>query len=262
MTTETARVFASLHAGHEQLAPLVRALTAEQLATPTRFGEWTVAQVLSHLGSGAVITLATLEAAIAGQPNPGLEANKSVWAVWDAKPPQACADDSLEANEALLARYDSLDEATRESLKIDLGFLPAPLDVAGAATFRLNEFALHSWDVRSFLDPAAVIEPSAVPLIVGVEDVMLGWICKPELLGRTATVRIELSDLDRSFTLVLAERASLDEAADEADAVLRLPAEAWLRLATGRLWPAVTPESVAVSGSVTLEELRVIFPGY
>ena len=240
----------------------MRSLTLEQLATPTRFGEWTLAQVLSHLGSGAVITLATLEAAIAGQPNPGLEANKSVWAVWDAKPPQACADDSLAADETLLARYDSLDEATRESLRIDLGFLPAPLDVAGAATFRLNEFALHSWDVRSFLDAAAVIEPSAVPLVVGVEDVMLPWICKPDLLGRAATVRVELTDLDRSFALVLAERASIGEATDDADAVLRLPAEAWLRLATGRLGPAATPESVEVSGPVTLEALRTVLPGY
>ena len=262
MASEADLVFDSLHAGYDQLAPLVRSLTPEQLTTPITPGEWTVHQMLGHIGSGAVITEATLEASIAGQPSPGLEANKAIWAVWDAKDPQAAADDSLAANEHLLARYDSLDDATGESLRIDLGFLPAPLDVAGAASFRLNEFALHSWDVRAFLDSSATIEASAVPLIAGVEAVMLGWICKPERLGRPATVRVELTDLDQSFVLVLAESASIRQGHEETDAVLRLPAEAWVRLTTGRLAPASTPDSVEVSGSVTLDELRAIFPGF
>ena len=262
MATEADPVFDSLHAGHEQLAPLVRSLTPEQLIVPTNPGEWAVYQLLGHLGSGAVITEATLEASIAGRPNPGLEANKAIWAVWDAKSPQAAADDSLAANEHLLARYDSLDDATRESLRIDLGFLPAPLEVAAAARFRLNEFALHSWDVRAFLDPSATIEPSAVPLVVDVEAVMLGWICKPELLGHPATVRVELTDLGRSFVLALAESASIRQGDEETDAVLRLPAEAWLRLVSGRLAPAVTPDHVEVSGSVALDELRTVFPGF
>jgi uncharacterized protein (TIGR03083 family) len=261
MASQADLVFDSLHAGYEQLAPLVRSLTPEQLVTPTKPGEWTVHQVLGHIGSGAVITEATLEASLAGLPNPGLEANKAIWAVWDAKSPQACADDSLAANEHLLARYDSLDDATLESLRIDLGFLPAPLDVAGAAAFRLNEFALHSWDVRAFLDPSATIEPSAVPLIVDVE-VRLGWISKPESLGRPATVRVELTDLGRSFILVLAEHATIGNGDEETDAVLRLPAEVWVRLATGRLAPAATPGSIELSGSVTLDELRAIFPGF
>lgn len=262
MASETDVVFDSLHAGYDQLAPLVRSLTPEQLTTPIAPGEWTVFQMLGHIGSGAVITEATLEASIAGLPNPGLEANKAIWAVWDAKDPRAAANDSLAANEHLLARYDSLDAATRESLRIDLGFLPAPLDVAGAASFRLNEFALHSWDVRAFLDTSARIEPSAVPVIVGVEAEMLGWIAKPERLGRPATIRVELTDLDRSFVLVLAEGASIGKGDEKTDAVLRLPAEAWLRLATGRLAPAVTPDSVEVSGSVTLDELRTVFSGF
>jgi hypothetical protein len=33
--------------------------------------------------------------------------------------------------------------------------LPAPVDVAVAASFRLGEFALHSWDVRAGTDQVA-----------------------------------------------------------------------------------------------------------
>ena len=41
-----------------------------------------------------------------------------------------------------------------------------------------------------------------------------------------------------------------------------LPAESWLRLVTGRLDAAVTPAGVSVTGALTLDELRAIFPGY
>ena len=37
-------------------------------------------------------------------------------------------------------------------MRIDLGFLPEPVDVATAARFRLSEFALHQWDVEVALN--------------------------------------------------------------------------------------------------------------
>ena len=49
------RTIAALRSEYDTLADLVRTLTDEQLAAPSGAAEWTVAQVLSHLGSGAEI---------------------------------------------------------------------------------------------------------------------------------------------------------------------------------------------------------------
>jgi hypothetical protein len=62
--------------------------------------------------------------------------------------------------------------------------------------------------------------------------------------------------------LVIGEKAELADRPADADAVLTLPAESWLRLVSGRLAPARTPDGVSVSGAITLEQLRQIFPGY
>lgn len=263
MSHEADLVIDALHAGHEQLTPLVRLLTAEQLRQPTAPGEWTLARVLSHLGSGAVIALAGLDAALRGEPHPGSEANHAVWAVWDAMAPEEQAEGCLVANAELLARYDSIDAQTRESLRVDLGFLPAPIDLASAARFRLNEFALHSWDVRVVLDPEATVEAHAAPLLLDQAAFMLGWVSKPGVLdGGTTTLAVRLTEPEREFGLLLSDPVSLGDLPQSPDGALAAPTEAWLRLLTGRLDPEHTPPSVTVSGAVDLDLLRRVFPGF
>jgi len=264
MSTDADRVIDALHAAAEQLEPLVLELSPEELTGPSAASEWDVSQVLSHLGSGAVITLATLDAAVEGKPNPGMDANRLVWAVWDAMSPVERSSGCLAANADLLARYDSLDAATRQSLQVDLGFLPAPVDLAAAARFRLNEYALHSWDVRVVREPGATLHPDAVPLMLDMVGFMIGWLAKPAPLGeRDVALAVTLSDLDRSFGLRLGPAGcSLAEVPDGADGTVTAPAEAWLRLVSGRLSAERTPASVAVTGDVPLELLRQVFPGY
>jgi uncharacterized protein (TIGR03083 family) len=257
------QVIAALHSGADELVPVVQGLTPEQLTGPSAASEWTVAQVISHLGSGAVITQAGLEAALAGQPNPGFEANKPIWDRWNAMTPTEQRDGFLQANAELLARYDGLDAGTRESLTVDLGFLPEPLPLAAAATFRLNEFALHSWDVRVVRDAAATVHPDAVPLLLGQIGFMLGWLAKPAALdGRTVTALVRVTDPDQHFGLTLAESSSLGEPPAEPEAAVELPAEAWIRLVAGRLDADHTPAGVSADGALTLDLLRQVFPGY
>lgn len=263
MSTADATIEA-LRAGDDELRPVVEGLTDEQLTGPSAASEWDVSQVVSHLGSGAVITLAGLEAALDGRPNPGMDANRAVWARWDAMGAQERRTEFLAANTALLERYEGLDDDVRSSLRVDLGFLPEPVDLATAAGMRLNEFALHSWDVRVALDEGAVVHPDAVPLLVDQAGMRLGWIAKPAavLAGRTADVAVRLTDPERAFGLSLSESASLGEVPQQPDTTLEAPAEAWLRLITGRLAPRWTPASVHVDGALTLDELRAVFPGY
>ena len=154
-------IIAALRSGNDSLAGLVSGYSDEQLAGPTGADEWDVSQVLSHLGSGAEITQNGLQAALEGKPNPGLEFNKTVWARYDEASRRERLTWFLAANEATTQAYESLNEETRDTLKIDMGFLPAPVDVAVAASFRLSEFALHSWDVRVGTDPAALVATSA-----------------------------------------------------------------------------------------------------
>ena len=264
MATDADRVISALHEGARELDDLVRDLTPDRLTGPSAAAEWDVSQVLSHLGSGAVIGLAALDAALDGKPNPGPDANRLVWAVWDAMTPSERAAGYLTANADLLARYEGLDAATRADLRIDLGFLPEPVDVAGAGRFRLNEFTLHSWDVRVVADPAATLRADAVPLLLDVAGFMFGWLAKPAALGgRDVALAVTLPDVDRTFGLLLGDGGcSLGEVPQRPDGTLTAPAEAWLRLVAGRLSPDRTPAAVEVTGDLPLSTLRQVFPGF
>ncbi|GHJ47895.1 hypothetical protein Cs7R123_52370 [Catellatospora sp. TT07R-123] len=263
MTSNADAAIAALRAGYDHLAPIVRGLSEEDLAGPSGAAEWDVSQVLSHLGSGAEIHLATLEAALAGEPNKGLEFNKTVWARWDGSTRAERAAGFLEINETLLRRYEDLDPATRKELRVDMGFLPAPVDVATAASLRLSEFAFHSWDVRVAADPAAELHPDAVPLLLGLTGGMFAWLTNPAVLeGREAGLRVELTGPDRVLGLNLAEPVKLGDVPGEPDGVLRLPAEAWLRLVVGRLAPQYTPAEASTDGAADLDLLRRVFKGF
>lgn len=76
----------ALRSSVDRLRHLAAPLTEEQLTGAAYPSEWTVAQVLSHLGSAAVITQRRFEDALAGQDTPD-DFAPSVWATWNAKSP-------------------------------------------------------------------------------------------------------------------------------------------------------------------------------
>lgn len=257
-------IIAALRAGHDGLAKLVATFGDDDLARHSGSVEWDISQVLSHLGSGAVIARATVQAALAGDPAPGHDFNMTVWDSWNAMSRRQRADGFHQASQAVTELFESMDPATRADLRIDLGFLPAPVDVATAARLRLNELALHSWDVRVSFDEHATLDPEAVePLLLGTPG-LLGWISKPERLnGRHSIIQVTTGRPASVFTLRLNERISVDLGAPEKpDGELALPAEAWLRLAAGRLSPEHTPGDVVATGAADLDLLRQVFPGY
>ena len=263
MATAADQTIAVLRSGHDALAALVRDLDPDDLTRPSGASEWSVAQVLSHLGSGAEINLAGLEAALTGAPVPDGDFNTQVWARWDAMSPTEQAEGFLAANEKLVERYESLDATARENLRINLGFLPEPVDVATAARFRLTEFALHQWDVEVGFNPYASVAPDAVALLLDQIGLLLGWIARVDALGgKRATIAVRLSDPERAFGLRLGERVELTEPVEQADGELVVPAEAWLRLAAGRLAAERTPDGVTITGPVGLDDLRRVFPGF
>lgn len=264
MSTAADQIIDALRTQHDAMAAHVAGLDERGVNRRSGAQEWTVAQVLSHLGSGAEITLATLETSLTGVDARDPEFNAGVWDRWNAKSPAAMAADFIAADEALVARYESIDEPTRATVRIDLGFLPEPVDLATAAGLRLNEFTLHSWDVLVASDPSAVLPASGPSVLIDRFAVLFGWLGRAEALnGKRGVLAVHTSAPERRFGVTLSDSVSLVDEPTDPDAVLTAPAEAWLRLIAGRLRSEHTPASVSMTGDlISLDELRQVFPGY
>lgn len=267
MTSPADRSILALRATHDELAAVVTDLSDEQLTGHSGASEWTVAQVLSHLGSGAEISLATVRAALGTAPALTPDFNQSVWDRWNALAPHEQSAGFLGADEQLLTALEALGPDQRQSLHIDLGFLPAPVPLATLAGMRLNEAAQHSWDVRVALDPSAVIDAETATVLAehfaGDLRFLLGFTSKADALAQAAVMDVH----DSGFTLAIADEVALTTSpsgtpAPQPTATFTGPLEAFLRLLAGRLTPRFTPTGVAVTGNVTLDDLRRVFPGY
>jgi hypothetical protein len=79
VTATTERLLAALRRCHDDLAIRVRSLDEAALGRRSYCIEWSVAQVLSHLGSGAEIALAQLRAARAGTTPLGPDGFRVIW---------------------------------------------------------------------------------------------------------------------------------------------------------------------------------------
>jgi len=262
MTTLADRTIAALRGTHDQVAAHMRGLGEDQLQDASGADGWPVAQVLSHLGSGTEIALATYRAALDGTEPPGDGFNQGIWDRWNALAPAEQASGFLAHEAALVETLEALTPEQRERTDVQLGFLPAPIPLATALGMRLNEAALHGWDVRVGAEPTATVHEGAARVVVehlsnGL-GFMLGYIGKADALPEPSRVRLA----DAGAALVIDERVSLVPDDEEPTATLVAEPEAVLRLVAGRLGPAHTPAGVEVSGNVSLDDLRRVFPGY
>jgi uncharacterized protein (TIGR03083 family) len=253
---------AALRANHDATAALATSLNDDDLNAPSGAEEWPVAQVLSHLGSAAEISLATLRSALGEGPAPDQAFNEGVWDRWNALDPQAQRDGFVEQDARLVEAYEALTTDQRESVEVSLGFLPHPLPLAAVAGMRLNEASLHGWDVAVAVDPdAALLEETADVVLQhfsGGLGFLLGFTGKADAVDGPAVVAIDGTGL----AIVVDGKVSLQGSAPEATATFSGPSESVVRLIAGRLKPVHTPAAVQVSGNVTLDDLRRVFPGY
>jgi hypothetical protein len=123
-----AHQIASLRASVERLQDLVFPLSSNELESQAYPSEWTIAAVLSHLGSGAVIFLRRIDDMLAGKTTPD-DFAPSVWDEWNAKSPSAQAADGLEADRALLERLESLSAIERDEFQMAMGPMTFPFSV-------------------------------------------------------------------------------------------------------------------------------------
>jgi uncharacterized protein (TIGR03083 family) len=249
-------VLESLRFSVDQLNSIIEPLSPEQLRLPAYPSEWTIADVLSHLGSGGVIFVRNVESALSGEPAPS-DFNQSVWDEWNAKSPDAQAADLPAVDAAVIACLSALSPEERAGLKVALG--PFELDFAAFAGLRLGEHVLHTWDVEVTFDPDAVLAPEVVEAILRGLLLLARFAAKPTGVTRTLVVQTE-APLKTYRIDLTPESVSLSEEASDANVDVRMAGEAFIRLVYGRLDPAHTPAGIAESEH--LDELRKVFPGF
>lgn len=145
----------------------------------------------------------------------------------------------------------------QERDRFALAMGPLRLGFTEFVAMRLNEHALHTWDVEVALDPAATLPPQVAELVVDNLAMIARYTGKPA--GATITITVATTDPQRSFTVDLKPDSvtfAASTAAGPAD--VELPAEAFVRLVYGRLDPGHTPPG---DHGPALDTLRRVFPG-
>lgn len=265
MATDPRTFIATLRESHDKLDALVRPLMPEHVRDQSYCTDWSIAQVLSHLGSGAEIAMLSLPGALGEAEPVGRDAFSPVWDKWNAKSPDEQAADGLASDEQHVKALEALTDDQLAALSMNF-FGMMQLDAAGMVRMRLGEHVLHTWDVAVMADPAATVQADAVDLLIdNVPQFLAPRLGKP--LAEPFSVRITTTDPARDYLLTSGESITATDWTGEADAGagavphVTMPAEALLRLSYGRLDPEHTPSSVSADPAV-LDKLRTIFPGF
>jgi uncharacterized protein (TIGR03083 family) len=246
----------AVRASHDRLAAIVAVLDGDGLRAQSYATEWTVADVLSHLGSGAEIFSSYVDAGVTGATAPASEDFQPIWDAWNARSPEDQAARSVAANEDLVTRVESLTPEERAAFNVTM-FGRMPLDLAGVLGLRLSEHAVHTWDIAVTRDPAAKVSPDAVDLLIDRLPQLVGFTGKQAQVP--VTVAVTTTGPERAFTLDTGGVTMAPAGpGDVTGATLALPAEALLRLVYGRLGE----EGGVRAAGVTVKELAPVFPGF
>jgi uncharacterized protein (TIGR03083 family) len=239
-----------------RLRDLVEPLDAEQLRAPAYPTEWTIADVLSHLGSGATIFVRQVNDALSDTTTPS-DFSRSVWDDWDARSPEEQAAGVLSVDEALTARLDELSPEDVASVGIPMG--PFTLTFDQYLGLRLNEHVLHTWDVEVVFNRDAVIPHEAIDAVLDNLGFIARFAAKPN--GAEHSYVVRTSNPVKTYAItVTPDGVTTEDGDDDAPADVELPAEAFIRLVYGRLDADHTPSGIA--GAEHLDELRGVFPGF
>jgi uncharacterized protein (TIGR03083 family) len=259
--TDASTWIEALRTSHERLRGLLDGLDTDQLAGPSYATEWSIAQVASHLGSGAEIFDGALQAALRGEPAPGNESFAPIWDRWNALSPAEQAQQSVAFNESFVSHLERVPEGDRSDFAMSM--FGMDLDLAKLASLRLGEHAVHTWDVAVALDPRATLSADAVELLVDVISSTASYTAKPTAgIGRVEVVTIEPERrfiVDVGPDVVTFEAVERHDGEPGVDAVV-LPAESLIRLVYGRLDHDHTPSGI--TNAARLIQMRAVFPGF
>lgn len=259
-----------LHRLHDELVGLAGRLSEAEARAESYCDEWSVAQVFSHLGSGAEIGREELSAALAGEDPP---ARENIWARWDALEPADMVREFAPSDARYLRFIDDLVEAgtpAPEEIRVPLhGW---SLDLQTFLVFRLLEVGLHQWDVRAVRDPTVEVDTEAAQLLLEAYPLQfVGYAADSTVVERIgpALVRAEVAEVGRTVDVVVTRPVMVMHDRELPEAAKSLPvttvviptAGALSRWLSGRLDAAHAPAALSVRGAVDLDDLRHLFPG-
>jgi uncharacterized protein (TIGR03083 family) len=252
---DTATWIRAVRSSQDRFSGLLRPLSAAEVEGPSHNTDWSIADTASHLGSQAEIFELFLDAGLAGSPGPGGDVFAGIWDRWNALAPTEQVRQSVDANEALVTRIEQTTVEERD--RFSVAAFGTELDLAGLLAARLNELALHTWDIAVALDPTATVSADAVDLLV---DGLPATVARAgQVTAGLEPVDLVTTDPARTFVLDVGEQVAMQPTDAAGPDPLVLPAEALLRLVYGRLDPDSTPAGV---DDPRLAVLRTVFPGF
>ena len=244
----------ALETSAAHLRGLVGNLDAVHLAMQAYPTKWTIADVLSHIGSGAVIMRRRIEAEVDHTPMPD-GFNQSVWDEWNAKDDISKATGALEADRQLLDQVGALTDEQRGEFHATLG--PLSVDFPQFLGLRLNEHLLHTWDIEVALNSKATLQDEATAVVIDNLEVIGRFGGKPDGIDRKVVVKTTAPE--RAYLITTTgDRVSLEPTTSTEAFDSQVPAEAFIRLVYGRLDPEHTPDGAE---SAVVESLRQVFRG-
>ena len=107
----------ALRSSVARLRDITSAMSEAGLTGRAYPARWSIAQVLSHLGSGGVIMHGRLDDTLAGRATPD-DYPPGVWDTWNATTPLAQRDDGLAADAALMADIEATTPAERSGFSM------------------------------------------------------------------------------------------------------------------------------------------------
>ena len=123
---------------------------------------------------------------------------------------------------------------------------------------RLNEHALHTWDIEVMLDASVGLPEDATALVIDNLSLIARFTGRPE--GEERTIAIHTTGPGRDIALRLSTAGvEVGPGQPGPPPDLVLPAEAFCRLVYGRLDPDHTRPFRG--DAALLDELRAVFPG-
>ena len=253
-----------------QVAALVdslRDVDAAQWDAPSACTEWAIGDVAAHMAESNDRFLQIVEATLADAAVPAFSPQERV-ARQAAVKAGGSAAVLAQLQQRVGAVFDRLEGASPEQLARTVQVPAGQLSLAQVAGQRLSEVTLHCWDIRSARQRGATLDPEGAALLLDSILANVPRLANKEALGdRRATYGLELSGPGGGpITLAIADGAARASrgATATADATLRLPVEAAIRLFWGRLdlERGIAEGLVAVQGDETaVRSLAGVFRG-
>ena len=162
----------ALRKSSEHLREIVERLDAWQLDQPAYPAQWNIAEVLSHLASARSLPATpTVLAHRHRHARPKFRSRSGTNGM--RRPPSPGQRSGSAADRKFTNSLASVTDDDRRRFSFEMG--PIKEDFAGFTALRLNEHAVHTWDIEVALDPTATLLADATDFVIDRLQLIVGF---------------------------------------------------------------------------------------